>query len=88
MKINYESGTVTYSWEYYYLVMEICNLTGGGLPLITLRNQGLYYKAIFTVTDTKGKSISASLDLVAGNDSRGKIVISREKNKTSIFWKR
>jgi cytochrome c len=80
---NYDKGKLTYSWEITSGNGTTVNLKGADASY-TFKTPGSY-KATLTVTDTKGKSNSASLDLVAGNDQPEVKIDFKGKNKTFYF---
>ncbi len=80
---NYDKGKLTYSWEITSDNGTAINLKGADVSYI-FKAAGAY-KVTLTVTDTKGISNSASLDLVAGNDQPAVSIDFKGKNKTFYF---
>ena len=80
---DYDQGKLTYSWSISSDNGTTVALQGADAAY-TFETAGVY-KVTLTVTDTKGESNSANLELVAGND-RPKVSIDFSgKNRTFYF---
>lgn len=80
---DYDQGKLEYKWVISSDNGTTVDLEGENANY-TFENPGSY-QATLTVTDTKGESNSASLDLVAGNDQPQVSIDFKGKNKTFYF---
>ncbi|EAZ81796.1 PQQ-dependent sugar dehydrogenase [Algoriphagus machipongonensis] len=80
---DYDEGNLKYSWAIKSSDGSAVELEGPN-PSYTFENAG-EYQATLTVTDTKGESNSASLDLIAGNEEPVVIIDFDGKNRTFYF---
>jgi cytochrome c len=80
---DYDQGKLTYTWAITSDNGTTVDLQGENASY-TFETPGAY-KATLTVTDTKGESNSASLDLVAGNEKPEVSIDLMGKNETFYF---
>ncbi len=80
---NYDQGKLSYNWAITSDNGTTIDLQGENASY-TFETPGSY-KATLTVTDTKGETNSASLDLVAGNEKPEVSIDFNGKNRTFYF---